>query len=153
MRCHTILALTLSFFLFGSGCEIIGPDKEDSLGLASHRAEWNSSNDGTYSFVLFRGCFCVWSGTIRIQVVENEIVSAFMTERNEEVPYIDLGDLETIDDIFDMIERAEGRADLLEVTWSDRGYPAEVSIDWTEEIADDEMYVTISEVSPWINED
>ena len=132
------------------GCQILGPDDPRTEAVSNHRSAWSNWSDGTYSFTVFRGCFCAWGGAVWIQVVDDEIAAAFLTERNEPVPSEHLGNLQTIDDIFDMIERAEQEADNLEVEWSDEGYPSRVFIDWIEEAVDDELLLEIASVIPGI---
>jgi len=146
-----IIVFLLAYASMFSGCQVLGPDDPREDGVSSHRETWDAWSDGTYSFSVFRGCFCAWGGQMWIQVVDDEIVTAFMTERNEPVPSEHFGDLHTIDDVFDMIDRAEREADELEVEWADEGYPSRVFIDWIEEAVDDEMHLEISGVVPGIH--
>ena len=132
-------------------CQIAGPDDPRTREYDTHREQWDANNDGTYSFLMFRGCFCAWGGSLWIQVIDDEVTLAFRTETNEPVPDEHLDELETIDEIFDMIERAEREADQLDVTWSDEGYPSEVSIDWIRNAVDDEMMIRISGVTPGVH--
>ncbi len=90
----------------------------------------------------------MYSGPIWIQVINDEVTYAKVTWSNEPVPEEHVQDIETIDDIFDMIERAEKDADELDVDYSDEGYPVRVSIDWIKEAVDDEMMLEISNVVP-----
>lgn len=145
----SVFLLAISTVL--SGCQILGPDDPREEGVSAHRAAWAEWSNGTYSFAVFRGCFCAWGGQMWIQVVDDEIVAAFITERNEPVPSEHLVDLHTIEDIFDMVERAEREAAELEVEWANEGYPSRVFIDWIKEAVDDEIRLEISGVVPGIH--
>lgn len=136
----------LAFMILLSGCQVIGPDDGQGSDLDTNRDTWESFSDGTYSFVLMRGCFCIHGGLHWVQVVEGDVVEAISLDQNEPVPPSDLDIIESIDDIFDMIERAEREADELEVEYADDGYPTRVTIDWIKRAVDDEMHLEVSEV-------
>ena len=145
-----LLCMLLLGVLISPGCQILGPEENASGDLSAKQAAWSEWSGGTYSFVVFRGCFCVWEGAVWIQVVDQEITAAFWTERNEPVPPEHFNELHTIDELFDMIQRAEREADEIEVEWADEGYPSRVFIDWIEEAIDDELFLEISSVVPGI---
>lgn len=129
-----------------SGCQIIGPDDERTEETSNQREIWEAYSDGTYSFVLARGCFCAYGGSYWVQVVDGEVTLALDVYQNQSVPEEGLNIIESIDDIFDMIERAEREADDLEVEYAEEGYPTRVVIDWIKQAVDDEMYLEVSEV-------
>ncbi len=133
-------------------CQILGPDDSERSGSDVPREKWESFSDGNYSFVVMRGCFCMYGGTFWIQVINDDVHLAFNTFDNAAVPAEDLHIFETIDDIFELIERAEREADELEVEYSDDGYPLSVMIDWIKPAVDDEMYIQISELTPGIQQ-
>lgn len=85
-----------------------------------------------------------------MQVIDREVSVAVNTWNNEEVEGEHLQYVETIDDLFDMIERAEKDADEFLVEYAIEGYPTLISIDWIKEAVDDEMYFQISAVQPGI---
>ena len=115
-----------------------------------------SPNAG-YEMEFQRVCFCMPEYLGPFQVVVNstgDVVSATYLEGSEYpgVPVSDLEDMNliTVQDAFDEIQRAldEGAADL-DVTYdAGAGYPGEVSIDWDEMIADEEIYFTMNNVVP-----
>jgi len=147
LKTHSSLGiLLLALTLLVGGCEIVGPDRSEMNELSDARAKWDNYQDGTYSFLLNRGCFCIVAGPFFVQVVDSEVVAAFSTPSNEEVRAEDLQYIETVEDVFDMIENALEGADKIEVEYSEFGYPASVDIDWTEQAVDDEMFLTIGEV-------
>ncbi len=145
---HRIFVLALIFLI--GGCEIVGPDRSEMDALSDARAEWNNYQDGTYSFLLNRGCFCIVAGPFFVQVIDTDVVTAISTHSNEVVRPEDLQYIETVDDVFDMIEDALENADEIEVEYSEFGYPTSVDIDWIKQAVDDEMFITISELQPGI---
>jgi hypothetical protein len=145
-----LLCMLLLGVLISPGCQILGPEEGSLDDLSAKQSTWSEWSGGTYSFVVFRGCFCAWGGAVWIQVMDQEITAAFLTERNEPVPPEHFNELHTIDELFDMIQRAEREADEIEVEWADEGYPSHVFIDWIEEAIDDELFLEISSVVPGI---
>jgi len=129
------------------GCRVLGPDDEPTLDTRPHRVRWAAHSDGTYSFRLLRGCFCVPSGAMRVTVVDGEVISAVREADNEPVPEEQLEWVESIEDLFDAIDRArtEG-ADRLEAAYAREGYPTRIFIDWIEGAVDDEMRYEVSAV-------
>ena len=138
--------LLSALILLIGGCEIIGPDRSENDDLADARVEWANYQDGTYSYLLNRGCFCIVAGPHFVQVVDSQVVSAISTHSNEVVRHEDLQYIETVEDVFDMIEDALETADKIDVEYSEFGYPTSVDIDWIKQAVDDEMFITISEV-------
>ena len=127
-------------------CQILGPDDPEVAGSEGPRETWESLSDGTYSFLLMRGCFCLYGGTYWVQVIDGEVAYAHQTFDNQPVPADDLHIIESIEDIFDLIDEAEQDADEMEVDYSDDGYPVRVMIDWIKPAVDDEMYFEVSGV-------
>lgn len=140
-RVFLLLALLLPF----SACQIAGPDDPRT---SEYRARFDARYGATYNFNVIRGCFCANSGEHWVQVVDGAVVAAVRLSDNQPVPADQLEWLETMDEIFDMIERAEREADDLDVKWSEFGYPTEFYIDWIKEAADDEIGMTFSNVVP-----
>lgn len=113
--------------------------------------KWQDANISHYRFNLFVGCFCVFTQDMPliIEVKDGEVVSMEYQSGNE----IDATNLEyfqrfaTLDKIFEELEKdLSGEADNVTVTYDETyGFPTEVSIDFIQEAADDELYLTISE--------
>lgn len=141
-RAFLLLGLLLPF----SACQIAGPDDPSASSVAEQKARFEARFGTTYSFNVMRGCFCANGGEHWVQVVDGQVVAALRVYDNQPVPADQLDWLESMDEVFDMIQRAETEADRLDVTWSEFGYPAEFYIDWIEEAADDEMGMSISNV-------
>lgn len=117
----------------------------------SARQKWQEADISHYRFNLFIGCFCIFTQDMPliIEVQNGEVVSMQYQSGNE----IDATNLEffqsyaTIDRIFDELEKnLGGEADEVTVTYDETyGFPTEVSIDFIQEAADDELYLTLSE--------
>lgn len=146
VRAFLLFALLLPF----SACQIAGPDDARTSTVQEQKARFEARYGTTYSFNVMRGCFCANGGEHWVQVADGNVVAAVQLYDQEPVPADQLEWLETMDEVFDMIQRAETEADRLDVTWSEFGYPAEFYIDWIEEAADDEMGMTISNVVPGV---
>jgi hypothetical protein len=130
-----------------AGCQITGPD-DPRTESGTHREKWDRFQNGSYTYTLVRGCFCINGGEHRVTVQDGKVTTAINQWRNEAVSAEHLQYIETIDAIFDLIEQAQLEADQIEVEYSDEGYPTQVSIDWIEQAVDDELSLSISDVRP-----
>lgn len=145
--------IPLCMLVLVSACEIAGPDSPEPMTEREERLEaWNDFQDGTYAFVLTRGCFCWPSGDFDVQVVNGEITSAYSRFEGVYLPAEQIEWLETIDRMFELIEQAEREADMLEVEYSDDGFPTSISIDWIREAVDDEMFLLVQNVRPGVHD-
>lgn len=113
--------------------------------------KWQDANISHYRFNLFIGCFCIFTEDmpLTIEVNDGKVVSMELKTGKE----IDSSFLElfnryaTIDQIFAELGKAlGGEADAVTVTYDETyGFPSEVSIDFDQQAADEEIYLTISE--------
>lgn len=142
-RSYFILFFVL---MFAGGCEIAGPDDPRTSEEANYQALWSRFQTGTYHFRLDRGCFCVEGGEHWVQVENGIVTAAHNIWRDQPVLPEHLEYIESIEVIFEMIERAKDGAHTLQVEYSDHGYPTLVSIDWIELAIDDEISYRISDV-------
>jgi hypothetical protein len=127
------------------GCRLLG--FEGFGGDDDYREKWARQHDGDYSYVLTRGCFCALGGTYWVQVVDYEVAVVIETYSQQPVDSTMFEYIETIEDMFDLIDRArEEGADELHVEYAPEGYPKVTNIDWYREAVDDEMFMGISEV-------
>jgi len=131
-----------------TGCQILGPKDPRTETMSDYRALWDEFQSGSYTFTLGRGCYCIVAGEIQVTVEEGNVTSAYSVWQNEAVLDEHLQFIETIDTIFDMIDRAKLEAHELEVEYAVEGYPTLVSIDWIELAVDDEITLTVSDVTP-----
>ena len=141
--------IVLMFFLI-AGCEITGPDDPRIGRDPDYQEQWDKFQGGTYYFTVVRGCFCVNGGEHWVQVKNGSVTSAYNIWRDEPVLEQDLQWIESMEDIFDMIQSAQTEAFSVQAEYSEWGYPTSVSIDWIEFAVDDEISLTISDVHPGI---
>jgi len=120
--------------------------------LSRNQQKWQDANITHYRFELSIGCFCAFRDQmpLTVEVRDEQIVHmatvdgtlVLDTDQNYEfyAPHA------TIDLLFAEIEAAvkEG-ADSVTVTYDPTyGFPTEIAIDYSQEIADEEMYYSIS---------
>ena len=147
MKKLTLLLLTLILAACSAG---------GGTELSRNQSKWQDANIDHYRFQLSVGCFCAFRNQmpITVEVKNGEIVSitdvngnAFSTDdpMNETVlKYA------TIDRFFSELgSDAVQKADRLTVTYDPTyGFPTDVTIDYIELAADDELYLTISGFEP-----
>jgi hypothetical protein len=138
--------LVLLCALFYSGCQILGPDDPRTKGDTDYRAKWEAFQDGTYYYTLSRSCFCLPAGRITVQVVEGKVTSASYIDRADEILQDQLVHIETIDAMFDLIDERQGNSYVFEVEYSEWGYPTSITLDGSEQIADDELWLEVTDL-------
>ena len=138
--------LLVSVFLLVACSAVAAPASE----FDQAREKWQEAGISHYRFDLNIGCFCAFSQDmpLSIEVQDGEVVSMEYRSGNEIDPVnMEFFErFETIDKIFEELEKAlDGDSDKVTVTYDEtNGFPAEVSIDYMELAADDEIYLTIS---------
>lgn len=113
--------------------------------LAAHRL-WRTAGIDSYSMELYWGVsWFFWDGTVTVR--NKQVISAETTSTNFFEP---LPEPRTIDDWFDVLKRAiDRKAERIAVTYDKVfGFPAEVYIDISSMIADEEQGWTISNFIP-----
>jgi Family of unknown function (DUF6174) len=140
-----ILFIILAILL--TACSAMQPKSEVDLA----REKWQDANISHYRFNLFIGCFCAYTQDMPliIEVKNGEVVSMKYQSGKE----IEAGNLDyfqrfaTIDKIFDELKKdLGGEADKVTVEYDETyGFPKQVSIDFIEQAADDELGLTVSE--------
>ena len=138
--------LLLICALFYSGCQIAGPEDPRTNGNTDYRAKWEAFQDGTYYYTLNRSCFCLPAGRIEVQVVEGKVTSASYLDRADEILPDQLIHIETIDAMFDLIDERQGNSYVFEVEYSESGYPTSITLDGSEQIADDELWLAVTDL-------
>ncbi len=112
--------------------------------------KWQNANISHYRYELAIGCFCIFSQDMPLVIEVKDGQVASMAYKNGKE--IDAANLEvfqrydTIDKIFAEIEKARSEgADTVTVTYDEtHGFPKEVTIDFEQQAADEEIYLTIS---------
>ena len=105
------------------------PLSEDPLAeLGDRRAQWERTGPSSYTWALEMRCVCAIDGPIQLSVIDRQ-----------PNPRQVLG-VQTVEQLFDIIEQSGG-ADSLQVAYHpDLGYPIEIRIDRYFDGSDDEIY-------------
>jgi len=127
----------------------------DDHGLAAARRQWADHLPAAYSFTWTQGCECISDMTrpIRISVTSGQIANAVFVDDQRAVGEPVRGYLLTIDGVFDRIQAAIDQ-DAAEVTVEydpARGYPRSVFVDYSRQVADEELALQISDFAPPAN--
>lgn len=135
-----------------AACSAVQPKSE----VEQARDKWQAANISHYRFNLFISCFCVFNEDMPliIEVKDGAVVSMELTSGKEIDPQLlELFQrYETIDKLFDGIEKSfelegseQGAADKVTVEYdATYGFPTKIAIDFIEQAADDELYLSIS---------
>lgn len=143
--------LVASIIFFCSITIVYACEKSDASALETNLHKWQQAQWNSYSYIVQRECFCLpeFRKATRVTVENDKVVSAsFVGEEDATVSGQVLAGLSTIDDWFDVIDRAvTNKADRLDVVYhQELGFPQKISIDMHPRIADDEQKILISEL-------
>lgn len=128
-------------------------DEQSELAerLDDARDRWAENAPPDYEMVLFRGCFCGpdGRGPVLLTVVAGEVASRTYVEGGAEVR----AELEPffpdVEGLFDVAEEAVRRADRVEAEFDpELGHPVRLTIDWQENVADEEVDYRIERLTP-----
>jgi hypothetical protein len=145
-----IAALVLPLLL--SSCDLIAPgsDRERAeLERAWHNWELNGIED--YAYVQQRLCQCQSELTAAVRViVRSSLVNELSYTDGSPVPEQYLTMWGTVEDLFRLIDNAlnSDAASLLVSYDSKFGYPIHISIDYYADLADDNLTITSSGLTP-----
>ena len=116
--------------------------------LIFNRRLWKKQNISNYRYTLSNSCFCIPEarGPVIIEVRNGETVSVTSEATGEEVNPDFFQRFDTILELFDVIRDAiNRRADSLDVRYDARlGYPTNISIDYDVRIADEELFLSVT---------
>jgi len=124
--------------------------------LGRNQKKWQDANISHYRFQLGVGCFCIFRSEmpVTVEVKNGEIVS-IVDVNGKDFPMDDqtresVLKYATIDRIFSELKSdSVQKADHLTVTYDPTyGFPTDVSIDYIELAADDELYLSVSMFEP-----
>jgi hypothetical protein len=129
-----------------------GPRSADGAGdLAAARQRWAAHGLEDYRFTYLRGCFCPpqYRGPFDVTVRAGEVVDVTYEGEGEPADRA-LAEYQTVDGLFDLIAEAYDRdAATVSVTYdAATGRPAEVYIDYDEQVVDEEVSFTVEAVRP-----
>lgn len=124
----------------------VNPDVQTAEEIAQHFQVWLDNNITHYRYTIERNCFCVEEarGPVTVEVQGDEVTITDVTTGTQGNEFFE--DVNTITKIYDLLQTAadEG-ADEITATYDDvTGVPLTVKIDKSFQMADEEMYYTIS---------
>jgi hypothetical protein len=139
-----LLLLTLIFIL--AACSAGGSD------LARNQSKWTDSNITHYRMELSISCFCAFRDQmpLTVEVRDGQIVALTTADGtpvlDTDPNYEFFAPRATIDLLFAEIEKATSEgAEVVTVTYdATYGFPAEIAIDISQQMADEEMYYSIT---------
>jgi len=142
--------ILITFIFILAACSIGGSE------VSRNQQKWTDANINHYRFELNIGCFCAFRDQmpLTVEVRDDQIVSltnAGGTQVLDTDPnYAYFAPHATIDLLFTEIEKAtHDGADSVTVTYdSNYGFPAEIAIDPSKQIADEEMYYSVANFEP-----
>ena len=149
------LSIILSLFL--SACQAVTstphkPNKSDSPiqnALDKHLAQWQKADIHNYSYVFQRSCFCMrdYTKAVLITVDNDVVVDAKFADSKGNLPDQLKINRQPISYLFDKIQDAiDRKAHSINVKYNEQfGYPTSISIDYDQQIADEELYLRASD--------
>lgn len=117
--------------------------------------KWKSQNIDHYRYTIAVSCFCPFAFVeVTYEVQNGEVVNqSIQTSPENPVDEEQVNEFyqpyNTIEKVFDYVDEAVRDADDITIEYnSTYGFPTDVSIDWIELAADDEIYLTLSNFEP-----
>ncbi|MBD2692239.1 DUF6174 domain-containing protein [Anabaena catenula] len=115
--------------------------------LRINKKLWNRQNVSKYSYQLTRSCFCTKEarGPVIIEVNNGMTTSVISVETGNPVDPELFKQYDTIPKLFSVVKDAIARkADSLTVKYNPKlGYPTQINIDYSAQMADEELYLTV----------
>jgi hypothetical protein len=133
-----------------AGCAAMGSALGNQSEIQQNKEKWQAAGISHYRFHLFVGCFCVFTEDMPliIEVQDGKIVSMeFQSGKTIDPSLMELFEkYATIDRVFAEVEAGlNGGADNVVVKYDPTyGFPTEVTLDFEQQAADDEVYLTLS---------
>jgi len=128
------------------------PNASTSTQLKANRQLWNQQKLTNYRFTFSRSCFCVPKAIqpVVITVRNGRVASITAVNNNEPVDAELFQQYNTVPKLFGIIEDAINRkAANITVKYDPKfGYPTQINIDYDQQMADEELYLTISNLEP-----
>ena len=155
MRRMKMRAFLMPALIILGGCELIGstvgtksgPITEDHSDIEDPRERWEAYGLTDYAIHQTRSCFCLGPYEY-VAVVRGNDVVAIEEARPPVEGDVQLDMFWTVDEIFDYLEQTREQDPVVfEVSYHPRfGYPTEIQIDVSYEIADEELSMTLSDL-------
>lgn len=116
--------------IFSAGCSSSGGPAGPIIDVESARARWTVEGFESYRYDLERICFCVPEAREPVTIeVRNGVVTA-VASRNTWASMLgsEVVAWPTIEELFEMIERAEADGERVSVEFAPSGYPSVIEI-------------------------
>ncbi|MBU3001755.1 DUF6174 domain-containing protein [Paraglaciecola arctica] len=154
-----MLPLLLAIFATTTGCnssddkmqviQEIDNSESDLELLQSAKAKWQSQSGQFYTIQSQRFCECAteMSSQMEISVSDNLILSAYDIASDQAISAEVQQEIQTVDDLFALIEKAIADEVSIEVTYNEEfGYPESAKIDLEQLAVDGGLFVTLSDL-------
>lgn len=116
--------------------------------LTQAQAKWKKTQPQHYSYYLQRSCFCTpdYTKPIMLRVFKGKVQQATLMPEGKPLPANRKTEAIPMEGVFKLIQEAiNRRAAKITVTYhAQYSYPKQVSIDYDQMMADEELYLTIS---------
>ncbi|HEX5808254.1 MAG TPA: DUF6174 domain-containing protein [Anaerolineales bacterium] len=135
-----------------AGCAAMGNALGSQSEIEQNKEKWQDAGISHYRYNLSISCFCVFTQDMPliIEVQDGQVVSMEFQSGNEIDPsFLELFEkYATIDRVFTEVEAGlNGGADNVVVTYDPTyGFPTQVTLDFEQQAADDEIYLTLSDL-------
>lgn len=119
----------------------------DSVSLQRAKTKWNSYSEQYYTIQSQRYCECEdeAAAQMEINVLDNSVLSAFDLSSGEAISKETQQEIQTIDSLFALIEKAIADGITIEVIYNEQyGYPETTKIDVEKLAVDGGLHITLS---------
>lgn len=128
------------------GCVWFGGDQVGEARLQqldAARERWAATNLDSYSYVVSRSCECQYIAPTRVVVVRGSVARLELEASGDTLPADARSSFHTVNGLFDVIADAISRDPYhFEADYDPQaGYPTLFSVDYSREVADDEIVV------------
>jgi hypothetical protein len=133
----------------GTGCSDLGVDIRPLTELGRAEARWERFGPESYVYAVRRICYCLVeeTGPVRIRVEDGVAVEWTYVDTGNPLPEAARPRFPRVDGLFDILREAYGEDahDILVSYDPDLGYPTDFSIDYEEQVADEELGMRVTE--------
>lgn len=141
-RAAALLGIMTAF----AGCDSLGLGDGPEGVLEDNRQRWEAQALTSYEYVIRRLCFCGFVGEVRIRVVDGVVTERTIVESGDPLPPGTGDSYPDVDGLFEVLADAYAQdAHSVRVTYDPAtGVPLEISIDYQENVIDEELGYTVS---------
>ncbi|HLP92254.1 MAG TPA: DUF6174 domain-containing protein [Nostocaceae cyanobacterium] len=123
------------------------PSNSNLQQLRVNQRLWNRQNITNYRYTLTRSCFCAPEARepVVVEVRNGQTVSVTSVATGQSVDPELFKQYDTIPELFKVIQDAIAKkADRLDIQYEPKlGYPTQINIDYSFQIADEELFITV----------